>query len=156
VGTAGIAGRISSDRRGRPRDPPVGPEGAVIAGDFGAVTGTLCDPDTAQKGLLWGSRGEQQAGDNLRQILVALRKELPDIGAGALIARDDHVGLDTRSIDVDVVEFGNAERKGDLAAAALRLTPKLTIHAILSRDPYRRQEDIDHIADGLRKAGIPE
>jgi TolB-like protein/Tfp pilus assembly protein PilF len=52
--------------------------------------------------------------------------------------------------------LGSMEEARRHAAAALRLTPKLTIHAILSRDPYRRQEDIDHIADGLRKAGIPE
>lgn len=42
------------------------------------------------------------------------------------------------------------------AAAALRLTPNLTIRAILAKDPYRRREDADHLADGLRKAGIPE
>jgi TolB-like protein/Tfp pilus assembly protein PilF len=70
------------------------------------------------KGLLWGSRGEQQAGDSLRQMLATLRKELPDIGPSALIVRNDHVGLDPLSIEVDVVAFGDAERQGDLATAA--------------------------------------
>jgi DNA-binding SARP family transcriptional activator len=50
-----------------------------------ALSPGLSATRTRLKGLLWGSRGEQQAGDSLRQILVALRKELPDIGAGATI-----------------------------------------------------------------------
>jgi hypothetical protein len=42
------------------------------------------------------------------------------------------------------------------AAAALRLTPNLTISKFLRKDPYRRREDAEHAAEGLRKAGIPE
>ena len=42
------------------------------------------------------------------------------------------------------------------AAAALHLTPRLTIQALLAVDPYRRREDAEHLADGLRKAGIPD
>ena len=70
------------------------------------------------KTLLWGSRGEQQAGDSLRQTLVTLRKELSGLGADVLVARDDTVGLDPKTIAVDVVAFGDAEQHGDYAAAA--------------------------------------
>lgn len=83
-----------------------------------ALSPSLSATRARLKGLLWGSRGEQQAGDSLRQMLVALRKELSNIGSRTLIVRDDHVGLDPLSIDVDVATFDDAERQGDLATAA--------------------------------------
>jgi TolB-like protein/Tfp pilus assembly protein PilF len=47
----------------------------------------------------------------------------------------------------------DARRHGE---AAMRLTPHLTISAFLKKEPYRRPEDAEHLAEGLRKAGIPE
>ena len=40
--------------------------------------------------------------------------------------------------------------------AAMRLTPNLTVAAFVAKDPFLRPEDAEHLAEGLRKAGIPE
>jgi adenylate cyclase len=50
--------------------------------------------------------------------------------------------------------LGQMDEARKHAAAALHLTPQLTIHALLAVDPYRRREDAEHLADGLRKAGF--
>ncbi len=116
-GTAGIVGGFRlTGAGGREVRLPGRKARALVA--ILALSPRLSATRARLKALLWGSRGEQQAGDSLRQMLVALRKELADIGTGALIVRDDHVGLDPQSIDVDVIAFGNAERLGDVAAAA--------------------------------------
>lgn len=52
--------------------------------------------------------------------------------------------------------LGKMEEARKHAAASLRLTPNLTIAAFLKKDPYRRREDAEHVAEGLRRAGIPE
>jgi TolB-like protein len=53
-------------------------------------------------------------------------------------------------------QLGKMEEARQHAVAALRLTPNLTIAAFLKKDPYRRREDAEHVAEGLRKAGFPE
>lgn len=53
-------------------------------------------------------------------------------------------------------QLGKIEEARQHAAAARRLTPNLTIAAFLKRDPYRCHEDAEHVAQALRKAGIPE
>jgi tetratricopeptide (TPR) repeat protein len=40
--------------------------------------------------------------------------------------------------------------------AALRMTPRMTISAFLAVEPFRRPEDAAHLAEGLRRAGLPE
>jgi TolB-like protein len=50
--------------------------------------------------------------------------------------------------------LGKMDEARKHAAAALHLTPRLTINWLLAIDPYRRREDAEHLADGLRKAGI--
>ncbi len=40
--------------------------------------------------------------------------------------------------------------------AAMRLAPNLTVAALLAKDPFLRPEDTEHVAVGLRKAGMPE
>ena len=50
--------------------------------------------------------------------------------------------------------LGQMDKARKHAAAALHLTPQLTIQALLAVDPFRRREDAEHLADGLRKAGI--
>ena len=52
--------------------------------------------------------------------------------------------------------LGKMDEARKHAAAALRLTPQLTIQAMLAVDPYRRREDAEHLADGLRKAGFKD
>lgn len=38
---------------------------------------------------------------------------------------------------------------------ALAVAEKRVVQALLDNDPFRRQEDRDHFADGMRKAGVP-
>ena len=53
-------------------------------------------------------------------------------------------------------QLGQMDKARKHAAAALHLTPQLTIQTLLAVDPFRRREDAEHLADGLRKAGIPD
>jgi len=53
-------------------------------------------------------------------------------------------------------QLGMMEEARQHATASLRLSPNLTISAFLKKDPYRRREDAEHVAEGLRKAGFPE
>jgi len=68
--------------------------------------------------MLWGSRGDQQAGDSLRQLLAALRKELHEVQPGFLVSRDDQIALDPGAIALDVAEFAEAAGRGDQRTAA--------------------------------------
>lgn len=52
--------------------------------------------------------------------------------------------------------LGNIDKARQRTATALRFAPKLTIAAFIKREPHRRREDSDHLAEGLRKAGFPE
>jgi TolB-like protein len=52
--------------------------------------------------------------------------------------------------------LGRMEEARQHAAASLRLTPNLTIAAFLKKEPHRHREDAEHVAEGLRKAGIPD
>ncbi len=62
------------------------------------------------RALLWSNRGEQQAGDSLRQLLTTLRKELTEAGLDFLEARDDVLALDPLKVAIDVaaIDAGNA------------------------------------------------
>lgn len=45
------------------------------------------------RGLLWSDRGEQQAGDSLRQLLATLRRELAEAGLDIIQSHDDTLTL---------------------------------------------------------------
>lgn len=70
------------------------------------------------RGLLWGDRGERQASDSLRQTLVALKRDLKALEISPLALEGDVVKLDSRCLEIDVVEFRRAEQSGDAAKAA--------------------------------------
>lgn len=69
------------------------------------------------RSLLWSDRSEEQASASLRQLLVILRKELAPLGSGVMRVREDSVGLDPDSLDVDVARFTASEAAGDAAQA---------------------------------------
>jgi TolB-like protein len=52
--------------------------------------------------------------------------------------------------------LGNAERARHHAAQTLRMKPDFTIARSLSRQPLRLAADREHLAEALRKAGLPE
>jgi adenylate cyclase len=52
--------------------------------------------------------------------------------------------------------LGNAERARHHAAETLRLKPDFTITHAIERQPLRRDSDRAHMADAMRKAGLPE
>lgn len=68
------------------------------------------------RGLLWSDRGEQQAGDSLRQLLATLRKELAEAGLDIIQSRDDTLTL--AACEVPATDDGNAieSHHGDLLA----------------------------------------
>jgi len=72
-------------------------------------------------GLLWSSRGEEQARASLRQTLSALRKELGDAAEPLLLASNDSVALATDGVWVDALALEAAspslslEQLGSLA-----------------------------------------
>ena len=43
-----------------------------------------------------------------------------------------------------------------LAAEALKLQPDFSLRAWASAEPYEDEADLDHMIDGMRKAGLPE
>ena len=53
-------------------------------------------------------------------------------------------------------QLGRMDEARQHAAAALQLSPNLSVHAFMSKEPYRRREDANHLADALRKAGFGE
>jgi TolB-like protein/Tfp pilus assembly protein PilF len=68
------------------------------------------------RSLLWSDRGEQQAGDSLRQLLATLRKELVEAGLDIIQSHDDTLTL--AACDVARFDEGNAveSHHGELLA----------------------------------------
>jgi adenylate cyclase len=55
-----------------------------------------------------------------------------------------------------LAQLGEADAARTHIAEALRLSPTLSIRSYVGPLPYRREEDRDHVREGLRKAGLPE
>ena len=55
--------------------------------------------------LLWSDRSEAQARSSLRQSLMALRKELAEVGASLFSIGEERVRLNPARIDVDALQF---------------------------------------------------
>ncbi len=53
-------------------------------------------------------------------------------------------------------QLGSDAEAKEQAAAALRLKPDFTIESFVRSLPFKETTDRDHLADGLRKAGLPE
>ncbi len=66
--------------------------------------------------LLWSDRGEEQAQGSLRQLLVALRKDLSAYGEDVLASASSRVALNRRIMEIDVIELRTLARSGDLEA----------------------------------------
>jgi TolB-like protein len=64
-------------------------------------------------GLLWSDRADEQARNSLRQALVALRKDFAALDADPLVLNGDRVGLDPKTVSIDVVEFLAASASAD-------------------------------------------
>ena len=123
-------------------------------------------------GILYGFRGEPERGlDYFREALAIAPHFDPtwywrNRAVVHFIAHEYEEAIEgfRRSpIQPDWVEaylaashahLGQMDEARKHAAAALHLTPQLTIHALLAVDPYRRREDAEHLVDGLRKAGF--
>jgi len=78
--------------------------------------------------LLWGSSGEEQARNSLRQSLAVLRKELGPDGSELLRSHDQTLGLKVESLSVDVLQVVAASVSDNLAtlrAAAERCNGEL-------------------------------
>lgn len=69
-------------------------------------------------GLLWSDRGETQARSSLRQALAELRKRLPDRDPPLLRADRESVGVDSDTVEVDVLTFESLLEEGTPAALA--------------------------------------
>ncbi len=128
----------------------------------------------ASLGILYGFRGDPQRGlDYFREALAIAPHFDPtwywrNRAVVHFIAQEYEEAIEgfRRSpIQPDWVEaylaashahLGQMDEARKHAAATLHLTPRLTIQAILAVDPFRRREDAEHLADGLRKAGIPD
>lgn len=67
------------------------------------------------RALLWSDRGEEQASASLRQLLMALRKELAPLGRDILRIQDDTVGLDRGTLEIDTYNVVSAFSAGDAA-----------------------------------------
>ena len=125
-------------------------------------------------GILYGFRGEPERGlDYFREALAIAPHFDPtwywrNRAVVHFIAHEYEEAIEgfRRSpIQPDWVEaylaashahLGQMDKARKHAAAALQLTPQLTIQALLAVDPFRRREDAEHLADGLHKAGIPD
>lgn len=55
-----------------------------------------------------------------------------------------------------LAQMGRLEEAKAEAALVHKRTPKFSITRWVSFEPYSRQADIDHLTDGLRKAGFPQ
>jgi len=55
-----------------------------------------------------------------------------------------------------LAQLGEEDAARTHIAEALRLSPALSIRSYVEPLPYRRDEDRDHVREGLRKAGLPE
>ena len=125
-------------------------------------------------GILYGFRGEPERGlDYFREALAIAPHFDPtwywrNRAVVHFIAHEYEEAIEgfRRSpIQPDWVEaylaachahLGKIDEARKHAAAALHLTPQLTIQALLAVDPFRRREDAEHLVEGLRKAGIPD
>ena len=125
-------------------------------------------------GMLYGFRGESERGlDYFREALAIAPHFAPswywrNRAVVHFIAHEYEEAIEgfRRSpIQPDWVEaylaashahLGKMDEARKHAAAALHLTPQLTINWLLAIDPYRRREDAEHLADGLRKAGFKD
>jgi TolB-like protein len=64
--------------------------------------------------LLWSDRGEEQAQGSLRQLLVALRKDLSVCGEDVLTSAGFQVALNRSAMEIDAIELRSLARSGDL------------------------------------------
>lgn len=53
-------------------------------------------------------------------------------------------------------QLGRMDEARQHVAAALRLSPNFSVQAFMAKEPHRRREDADHLADALRKAGFDD
>ena len=81
----------------------------------------LCggQPKTRDKiaALLWSDRGNAHARNSLRQVLVALRRDLNEVAAKTLVIDGDVLAIDIAQLDVDAVaagRLGATDRADDL------------------------------------------
>ncbi len=125
-------------------------------------------------GILYGFRGDPQRGLDYFREAVAIAPHFDPTwywrsrAVVHFIAQEYEEAIEgfRRSpIQPDWVEaylaashahLGQMDEARKHAATALHLTPRLTIQALLAVDPFRRREDTEHLADGLRNAGIPD
>src|SRR5215470_13983477 len=63
-------------------------------------------------GLLWGDRGDKQAGDSLRQAMLRLRKAFDPIQPLPLLTDRGFVALDRRTVKADVQAFEQLSAEG--------------------------------------------
>jgi adenylate cyclase len=52
-------------------------------------------------------------------------------------------------------QMGRLAEARDLASGSLRLQPAFTLHVWAEVEPLEVQAHLDHLLDGLRKAGLP-
>jgi TolB-like protein len=65
--------------------------------------------------------------------------------------------LDLLYVTASLGQLGRAaEARASLARCQSLLSPGLTLRAYAEAEPYRERAGIDHLLDGLRKAGLPE
>jgi TolB-like protein/DNA-binding SARP family transcriptional activator len=125
-------------------------------------------------GILYGFRGEPERGlGYFREALAIAPHFAPtwywrNRAVVHFIAREYEEaieGFKRSPIQPDWVEaylaashahLGKMDEARKHAAAALHLTPRLTINWLLAIDPFRRREDAEHLADGLRKVGFED
>src|SRR5215470_11301385 len=74
-------------------------------------------------GLLWGDRGDKQAGDSLRQAILRLRRAFDPVQSLPLLADRGSICLDRAAVAVDVQTFENlvAEKTPQALASAVSL-----------------------------------
>jgi DNA-binding SARP family transcriptional activator/TolB-like protein len=129
--------------------------------------------------LIWADRSDAQARHNLRQCLVALRKELGEAAAHILVVDRDRVALDPAHITVDALKFlalsasddpdrlqeaaalfsGSFCEGFDLAADAFsewRRSERARIDATAARVIRALAEHFDRITAGDRAIGCAE
>jgi hypothetical protein len=53
-------------------------------------------------------------------------------------------------------QLGLAERARELIARCLALRPALTIRILITRLPFKREDDAAHLSEGMRLAGLPD
>jgi TolB-like protein len=73
-------------------------------------------------------------------------------------ARNAHPGLSStyKGLLAALGELGLAGEAATLREELFALEPQFTVQEAIIRSPLLRQDDLDHYAEGLRQAGIPE